>query len=422
MSTITLLEPTDAQMLDYAMDGDSSMHTSSSDWLAIEASMRDEDHLSTAADYSDTIEVDMEPSYDDEITEFEMMDGDDNLDRDGDAQLEDVEVTGPTRPPSPLIISLAATPDYADQPHTQFHTSLPVENTSSFSPTPSFPGDSDTNISFPMMSDSVNLRPQEAAEVSSTPWVQMTELPIETYDVDTSTDSVDHVPENTAEETEGDVHESQNLPDAHAEPSHAAEPHSTDVMYPPNNLHPASAEITESAGVTSEVPSEEPQLENADSGPDNEPAKAEVIADHEEVYQPDEGTHGGSVGPHEYDQTSASGDPHEISDGVYIDPPPAVLLSLSTSAGQSELCLFNPPNSSGSHSPSEHASSSTSSLSLALQHRPTLYYEPLSSVFDALRQEGAIYTVASFVENELVIEACDLDLRIPEVSQYFGLM
>jgi hypothetical protein len=110
-------------------------------------------------------------------------------------------------------------------------------------------------------------------------------------------------------------------------------------------------------------------------------------------------------------------DPHEISEGVYIDPPPAVFVSI----GSSEVpdhCLFNQPSSDrGSRSPSAGADWSTHVVySLLLQNRPTLYYEPLSCVFEALRQDDIIAKIPEALEGELVIDAYDLQLAVSEVS------
>ncbi|KAI1787892.1 hypothetical protein LXA43DRAFT_675866 [Ganoderma leucocontextum] len=112
-------------------------------------------------------------------------------------------------------------------------------------------------------------------------------------------------------------------------------------------------------------------------------------------------------------------DPHEISDGVYIDPPPAVLLSLPPSAEFGECCLFNLPPSSTRQSPSSSAQPDAGDVPcLLLQERPTLYYEPLSAVFAALRQEECIQNMPGFSETELVLDAYDLQLSISEDNIY----
>jgi hypothetical protein len=50
-----------------------------------------------------------------------------------------------------------------------------------------------------------------------------------------------------------------------------------------------------------------------------------------------------------------------------------------------------------------------------LQSRPTLYYETLNDVFDALREEERIQSIAEFVDGEMIIDAYDLQLVVSEV-------
>jgi hypothetical protein len=124
---------------------------------------------------------------------------------------------------------------------------------------------------------------------------------------------------------------------------------------------------------------------------------------------------------YEYNEaTTNAADPHEISEGVYIDPPPAVLLSLP-STDQLEVCLFNqPPTRAESLSPSEGTHPPEQQvLTLLLHHRPTLYYEPLVNVFEALRQEEYIIRIPESAEGELALDAYDLQLIISEVHLLF---
>jgi hypothetical protein len=118
----------------------------------------------------------------------------------------------------------------------------------------------------------------------------------------------------------------------------------------------------------------------------------------------------------EYNEVVASAtDPHEISEGVYIDPPPAVLLSLPLSDG-AEICLFNQPRArAGSSSPTEETyQHDRQTFPVLLHHRPTLYYEPLTNVFEALRQEEYIARIPDFIEGELALDAYDLQLVVSE--------
>ena len=104
---------------------------------------------------------------------------------------------------------------------------------------------------------------------------------------------------------------------------------------------------------------------------------------------------------------NSPGDPHEISEGVYIDPPPPVLLSMAP-AEDFHSSFFNDAT--------EWTQNDPSSPNVVLQQYPTLYYEPLSSVFEALRQDGFTQSISNVIEAELILDAIDLELSIPEVS------
>ncbi|KAG2149316.1 hypothetical protein DEU56DRAFT_909007 [Suillus clintonianus] len=118
-----------------------------------------------------------------------------------------------------------------------------------------------------------------------------------------------------------------------------------------------------------------------------------------------------------HEEADNANDPHEISDGVYIDPPPAVFLSIGSSEVP-EYCLFNqPPVERGSRSPSAGASNQQA-YALLLENRPTLYYEPLSCVFEALRLDEVISKIPDSPEGELVIDAYDLQLAVLEDNVY----
>jgi hypothetical protein len=109
------------------------------------------------------------------------------------------------------------------------------------------------------------------------------------------------------------------------------------------------------------------------------------------------------------------GDPHEISEGVYIEPPPPVLMELPSSLDQPACTLFNAPVDAPSDEAEVNASSIGTSYIVLLQNRPTLYYETLNDVFDALREEERIQSITEFVDGEMIIEAYDLQLVVSEV-------
>ena len=108
-------------------------------------------------------------------------------------------------------------------------------------------------------------------------------------------------------------------------------------------------------------------------------------------------------------------DPHEISEGVYIEPPPPVLIELPSSLDQSICTLFNTPAHLPSDDTEGNASTTTASYIVLLQNRPTLYYETLNDVFDALREEERIQSMTEFIDGEMVLDAHDLQLVVSEV-------
>lgn len=102
----------------------------------------------------------------------------------------------------------------------------------------------------------------------------------------------------------------------------------------------------------------------------------------------------------------------EASQGVYAKPPPTVLLSIGTST-ETSYFLFSQPSST-SHDVGDGATTSHHTL---LEDTPTLYYEPLSTVFDAFRQdEDLLALILHSFEGELVLDAYDLQLVVSEVS------
>lgn len=411
MSATTLVDLTDAQMLDYSMDADFSMHNSPAEWLAIEATMSDDNPVSAATDYSETIEIDMEAGddFDGEITEYEMADGvGDDVDYDGDAQLQDAEVDDPHQHESSLVID----PTPAVQPD---DTGLPPYETSR----------ADQHSSLP---------PSERLDTASDIAIPST-LPAATHNTDAAHTDHTHFPLSLHVEVPASTYDE-------------AHPSDTTSVGLSENFLQTNAALIEPPTIIISAPSNDPSDEieafNEAIDPSEAPAihEAERLASEEPALSR-EGEHeeqGGNAGeniaheacshPTEHIETvdaeSASaraetagneGDPHEISDGVYIDPPPAVLFSISGHDGD-DFCLFNHPRSSSrSQSPENEASSSMPSTLVLLQQHPTRYYEPLSYVFGALRQEESIHRISQFasLSNELTLEAYDLDLTFSEV-------
>ena len=412
MSTTTTayVDLTDAPMLDYTSDTDFAMHPSDSSpgWLTVEATMSDDTILSaapTSQDYPDAIEVDMEPHVEDEeIPEYDMA-GDDT---DAlhhypivDTEFVDVaEATDTSIPvstsPATLLTSVSDAPaelslDVA--PHTA-ETSAVDE--AALEPPPA----TATQELSAAVVDPVQDFPEVHAQSYYAPPVDepLSDAPVASEDVGTAEVTVEApaAPSDSAPADSTEVAETQTIPqDAHA----------GEVLT--NGAHGVQE------GGEAVAPYEDYVAQHEEyPGQQHELYVESVFHEAEEEPAPRE----------EHATTTHEEDPNEISEGVYIDPPSAVLLSLVTSEGQTEFTLFNQPhNSSGSQSPNEYASTSAApDLALLLHQRPSLYYEPLSNVFDALRAEEVVYNVPEFADGELILDAYDLELKVAEVRVTCG--
>ncbi|KAJ7632239.1 hypothetical protein FB45DRAFT_911894 [Roridomyces roridus] len=176
--------------------------------------------------------------------------------------------------------------------------------------------------------------------------------------------------------------------------------------------HPEVVEEHGGDGDVDEQPTSDPPLELVTPLPDDE-----VVA--EEAQNTEEVSHAEAPQAEEpvtEEPVTSATDPHEISEGVYIDPPPAVLLSFQSSDHE-DVCLFNQPPRSRSPSPSGD-DRGHQVYTLLLHLRPILYYEPLANVFEALRQEDHLARMPHLADSELVLNAHDLQLVISEDNVY----
>jgi hypothetical protein len=394
MTATTMLSTFDAQMMDYPADNDVPMHSSSSEswYLGGDLAMEDDTPnipkvILRVERTIPTVEVDME-DWAPESVEYEMADEAEIL-YDSGAPL-DVEVYDVSQ-----ITSQIHSPSGLDIPQT-----LPEHNADHLHPlSPSF----SPAIEVPMVPESdsaLNIADEErdiesvqaVGDPSSSPDIPQPTLtdnqaPHASPEVDEASGPVFIVATDDAETLHNDRH---HLSEASSNP--AGNPHHQDFAH---------------------------ETETAVSHADESLIDHPVIVPTSEQYQEDyphglvqedvDGTHA-QIGETHDD----SADPHEISEGVYIDPPPAVLLSFSPDDTEFELYLFNHPTSaSGASTPT--ADHPSASFKVLLHEKPTLYYEPLSSVFEALRQEPEITRLADFTNGELVLNAYDLDLSISEV-------
>ncbi|RPD65967.1 hypothetical protein L226DRAFT_184677 [Lentinus tigrinus ALCF2SS1-7] len=392
--TTTMAEPFDAQMSD-AGDIDISMYptmATSESWLTVEASMGDETSAMGTATFEyvqDGIEVEMGDD-DEAITEYEMADGDGY---DGQEELQDVEVYDISQAASPRMFDNHGATD-----NQQFEDTEPMHIPSD-DPVPA--------------SEQVAPSVEPAMQVSDAgETCQQTEGPI----VVVQDSSAVQQEQDEAATAHAAVPEAQ-FADG---PSASSGGDNLPVVQPLGTTPPASgvqhllspSEVADHAAAESVS---HPQPDPASSYEDD--YQAHLAGDSADSAD-QQGRVYGSV---EFDAvaTNESGDPHEISEGVYIDPPPPVLLSLPPSAEFGECSLFNLPASSVPQSPSSSSRpASSEGLHLLLHDRPTLYYEPLSAVFAALREEQCIRSMPGFAEAELVLDAFDLQLCISEDNVY----
>jgi hypothetical protein len=392
----TILELPEAQMLDYTSDGDYAMHATghATEWHSMEATMSD-DHVPTATEYSETIEIDMDRNDDDEITEYEMADGAEEYDRD-EVELVDVDFAESSRVASPITA----------------HHVVDVEELSG-------------QLSFQRAQSSAPL------QLLLSPPTQPESIPFPHVEPEVSeqapTLSVDAMPSRDASPLPPPIasaHEPFASSDQLSVSVEAAqstkEPPVEDRLGSPAESPPAAAlqQVVESLTSLVETEVMSNNLEHGDTasilGQEVPSLRGEEVSA-VPIPQPfDEAAQ--AAGPENTSNPDPNADPHEISDGVYIDPPPPVLLSISSAGRSLDCCLFNQPQSrSGSQSPNAHASKSTAPyVVLLLSQRPTLYYEPLNNVFEALRQEN-LHGIEGFADAELILDAYELDLRISEV-------
>ncbi|KAH7919898.1 hypothetical protein BV22DRAFT_1199263 [Leucogyrophana mollusca] len=387
MSASPFVETYDTQMLDFVNDMDVPMAGSE---FFPDASMDQDAHGSLYAD-NESVEVDME-TYEGENVEYEMADETAEYNHHGGEPL-DVEVYDASHPHSP-----------------QPQVDLPVPDTEH----PSFSSPVFSDTLTPVVGE-VSSNDHEAPSTSEPPPTTTTlSVPSDTSPLVPHQNPVS----SSAEAREGVSDSASSLLEGYST-HQTVDPEPGRIQEGPvpdqSNL-PSGEENTSINGDASAQP-QEPNLTRAESPA---PAGAPLISEE----QVDARHHPITVNDlqrEEYSAEQDTADPHEISDGVYIEPPPAVLVTIRSS-GESEFCLFNQPHPESSpRSPSadvDEPESERHVASLLLQHRPTLYYEPLSSVFDALRQEDIINHISDGLEGELVIDAYDLQLVISEDNVY----
>ncbi|KAF9052729.1 hypothetical protein BJ165DRAFT_1400142 [Panaeolus papilionaceus] len=406
-----MLESYDMQMHDYPTDIDIQMHPSSSDqWFHDEAKMEEDlphrTDPSMKADQYDLdktdfpIEVEMDSSLDPDahVNEYEMLDGE-FMHESGSTELVDVEVLDASLVHTPSVLPVemhniepTTAPQYSlhdvtipSEPSSVSIPQILPDNT----PLTTLPATADfKEDDLPRLeADSTSAKLPEpygisVAEVPSTPATISHEpnpaISSTEQEADNHAESLPQ--ENPTEETTLNSEELQQ---------HQLQAWSTQTGEMPPNPTPhaedaqpeASSELVETQSALQ--PEEEEEITYNDI-----PDSSHVQHDETEHAPP-----------------QSTGDPHEISEGVFIEPPPPVIMSLP----QTDLHVTFFTSSEGEVQ---------EGTPVIFQHLPTLYYEPLPTVFEALRQESIIHNLPGVDEAELVMDILSLQLRISEDNIY----
>ena len=417
-----MMDVYDAQMLDYS-DIDVQMYTTVSSpkpWPHIEAIMEDDVNphplaiTATPHPHQEDVEIDMEPEYTDTV-EYEMAD-DGDFSVPGGGELVDVDL---------YDASLIPEADITDA------SVVPLHDSSSMLPLESSMGEQIVSSS----ESADSLAPAPAEPIIGHPDISPPQTEVATvHQPDPSKTDLSHITPHTEEsgeavllpekqpEIQPPVLESEaiQLPSGESAQQNGVDEHP--VLHQPGDdipenghisldeqhVHASSSELPESEAEPSTHLSE--HLAAPPSHIEDQDAQATLQTDPETDSYAE-----AAIG----DELTDDVDPHEISEGVYIDPPPPVLLELPSSSGQLECCLFNAPAASHQSPLPGSPREDQQRFAILLQQRPTLYYERLSDVFAALREEERIQRIHEFTDGEMVLDAYDIQLVISEVSLLF---
>ena len=424
----------DAPMLDYSGDSDVHMHTTLSSpkpWSQSETIMEEDVHLIHLPNPfpshppQQDVEIDMDDYYNENV-EYEMADGEVAV---PDTELVDVDVYDAPREDTFLASASVS-----------HSTDLTAQHPDGKSAGDHF-APSDIGVStdyIPTVSDPEPLLPKSVEPELLTPTLPQ-ETVVHDRDIDSNQDSAAITSRTSAPPLQVVPEDPRSGGDAsaalkrHADSSASVD--STAHKVDTSQLLDDSKQEKgpESSTAEHESSASVPQDVTTRAIVEGPPHQAETRGDesHEGVRVCDEGHEGGvpeaaldntetgepprTVAESDEANEEDNGDPHEISEGVYIEPPPPVLIELPSSLDQSVCTLFNTLANLPSDDAEGTASSTAASYIVLLQNRPTLYYETLNDVFDALREEEHIQSMIEFVDGEMVLDAHDLQLVLSEV-------
>lgn len=223
-------------------------------------------------------------------------------------------------------------------------------------------------------------------------------LPADPAGVTMEHTTVESAISETALPVEGHTHDAETAATeatASDHPTHVPHDSGAEVDHPkPHHQEPPFTEADADASSTIGVaPSEHAILEHPTTS--------------EQHYEAEPPIDESDVGDH----VEVGSNPHEIADGVFIEPVPPVIVQASFS--HQPLVLFNRPPASRPHSPSPDDDVPPDTMVL-LHDRPTLYYGPLSDLFTALREEELVAQQPDIHHAELGFSVESLELSITE--------
>ncbi|KLO10405.1 hypothetical protein SCHPADRAFT_906912 [Schizopora paradoxa] len=376
MSTIVMLDTLDTPMLDFTDDTDVAMGGSSNEnWHTGMHIDEDGHHDHTTS--QTVLEVDM-ATYE-ETTEYEMLDESVHHEP---VDAEVVDVSFHESPQPSVMVSAPSTNDaHSAATHAQSSWTESIEdirpqelNTMAVSESAA-----ETHPSLPERTTITDPTPFSESVSSTTPFPPQA--------IQQSSHDLGSAPTRIASQQPSESHNNTPATEEppvteHIENVSSAVPQSDEAHRDKVAAVDASNETLDALKEPqSEVPAHAPTLVHDSSGTDHSATNGESVSNVPETES-------------------------------YVDPPPPIHLSLrigTVEGDQPDFVIFNPPESS---------SSTADEPLVLLQHLPSLYYEPISAVFEAFRSEEYFSHLQELSEAEMAINAYDLQLVISEDNVY----
>jgi hypothetical protein len=428
------MESFDAPMLDYSGDMDVHMHTTLSSpkpWTQPETIMEEDVHPIQLPNPfpshlpQQDVEIDMDDYYNENV-EYEMADGEFAV---ADTELVDIDVYDATREEAASASASISHPTS----HTDQHISkrpagdhyLPSESEVA---TDHIPAMSNLEPSLHQSAEPELLTP---APLQTTAVHDYDTKPLDQSGAAVALQESTSPSEDVTKDSHSDGEPSTTLERHAGSPPRIATADGTsdNVTFRPidgsEQERDPAAEHESSASVPQTVTAGAAIKDGSHQADTHDGESHEGVRVHEESHEGDvsgPALDGAEAGEPEHPaaeshETGEEGDAdlYEISEGVYIEPPPPILIELPSTSDQPVYTLFNAPADLRLADNEVNVPNDDAPYTVLLQSRPTLYYETLNDVFDALREEEHIQSIAAFVDGEMAIDAYDLQLVVSEV-------